>query len=192
MQQYETFCSKKIEYGSLSNFWNREVVIDDRIYESGEHAFHGEKYKRISDLCTDENRKRELLEYSIKFLKENNMFSDPSKAKSGGGKKGLRLNDMELNTWNNICINVQMQICNYKFNTYDEVKNDILKSGDKVLVHSAMRTSEEKMKYKFWEGKWVVRDGVGMVLGGNKLGDCWMRLREYKRRCSDCKDNFGK
>ena len=46
-----------------------------REYSSGESCFHGEKFIRISKLCEDENRKRELLEYGRRFLKgvcENN------------------------------------------------------------------------------------------------------------------------
>jgi DNA topoisomerase IA len=43
-----TFFSAKKEYRSLSNFWENDVTIMDgdkvRIYESGEHCFHGEKY----------------------------------------------------------------------------------------------------------------------------------------------------
>lgn len=47
------FFSGKKEYRSLTNFWEREVVIIDgekkRVYESGEHCFHGEKYYRIEE-----------------------------------------------------------------------------------------------------------------------------------------------
>lgn len=67
------FFSRKKEYRSLSNFWENDIVIVDRdkrrIYESGEHCFHGEKYIRIGELCEDENRKKILLDYGITFIK---------------------------------------------------------------------------------------------------------------------------
>jgi hypothetical protein len=56
-----TFFSGKKEYRSLSNFWENDIIVENedknRIYESGEHCFHGEKYIRLSELSNDENRK---------------------------------------------------------------------------------------------------------------------------------------
>lgn len=43
-----TFFSGKDAVRSLSNLWECVVVLDGREYESGEHAFHGEKYARIT------------------------------------------------------------------------------------------------------------------------------------------------
>ena len=60
---------------------------ENRKYESGEHGFHGEKYTRLGELCNNENRKHELLEYGKTFM-------DPSPYKTGaevkkmGGKRG--------------------------------------------------------------------------------------------------------
>ncbi len=67
-----TFFDKKKEYRSLSNFWECEIVITDnngetRIYESGEHCFHGEKYIRLSKLTDiEETRKIKLYNYGIR------------------------------------------------------------------------------------------------------------------------------
>lgn len=175
-----TFCSKKREYRSLSNFWECEIVICENgveyVYESGEHCFHGEKYRRIGMLCKDENRKKILLEYGKKFEKES-VFKTCVEAKRGGGKKGLMLNKDEIDMWSSICIIVQNSICKYKYMNYEEVRNDLIKSGNMVLIHSAMRCSEEKIKSRIWEGKIVERDGVNIVLGGNKLGEIWMKIR---------------
>ena len=63
------FFFKKDAYKSLSNFWECQVIVGSREYDSGEHCFHGEKFIRIGELCTDEVRKQVLLEYSHKFLK---------------------------------------------------------------------------------------------------------------------------
>jgi hypothetical protein len=69
------FFFKKIEYRSLSNFWESIIIIKNgkktREYNSGECCFHGEKFIRLSKLCKDKNRKKDLLEYGKKFLAIN-------------------------------------------------------------------------------------------------------------------------
>jgi hypothetical protein len=52
-----------------------------------------------------------------------------------------------------------------------------MKSGDKILIHPAMRCSEEKLAHRIWEGKAVIRDGEVVVLGKNMLGNLWILLR---------------
>jgi hypothetical protein len=153
------------------------VIDGDRVYMSGEHAFHGEKYWELSQVCMDDDRKKQLMDYSKKFLK-NGCFKTPIDAKRGGGKKGLLLNPDEIRVWTNLCIGVQNKICKYKFENDEIVRNDVIRSIGSVLIHSAMRCSDEKVRERFWEGRWVVRDGVGMVWGRNQLGRCWMELRD--------------
>jgi hypothetical protein len=67
------FFFKKDEYKSLSNFWSCIIQINDegnvRKYANGESCFHGEKFIRVAKHCKDENRKKELLDYSKLFLK---------------------------------------------------------------------------------------------------------------------------
>ena len=176
------FFYKKEEYRSLSNFWECDVVIVDgdgrREYESGEHCFHGEKYRRIGMFCKDENRKRELLEYSGKFLKGICEYKKGGDVKKMGGKKGMKLKDEELSLWGNLSIEVQEEISRYKWEKYEEVKMDLKKSVGKLLVHPALRCSEEKLKDRMWEGKGVVVDGEIKVVGKNMLGKIWMNLRD--------------
>ena len=176
------FFYKKEEYRSLSNFWECDVVVVDeegnrREYESGEHCFHGEKYFRLGKLCEDENRKGVLLEYGKKFLKgcECKKGGDVKKM---GGKKGLFLKESELGLWSELSIGVQWEISRYKWEMYEDVKKDLLKSKGRVLIHPAMRCSEEKVKGRLWEGKGVVKDGKIEVIGKNMLGDIWMKLRD--------------
>jgi predicted NAD-dependent protein-ADP-ribosyltransferase YbiA (DUF1768 family) len=171
-----TFFSGKKEYRSLSNFWERNVEVGGRIYESGEHCFHGEKYIQIGEQCQDEDRKKILLEYGQTFLKPS-MYKTCNVVKKMGGKSGLLLTDSELLLWSSLGVLVQNEICNYKFETYSEVREDLLKSEDKILIHPAMRCSEEKLKGRIWEGRGIVRDGFIVVLGKNKLGNIWMELR---------------
>ena len=83
------FFSGKKEYRSLSNFWENDVVIIDgdkkRVYESGEHCFHGEKYIRIGELSEDKTRKKALLDYGSTFMK-------PSPYKTGEITKKMAAN----------------------------------------------------------------------------------------------------
>ena len=175
------FYSGKKDYRSLSNFWENDVVIvegdKNRVYESGEHCFHGEKYIRLGELCEDESRKKVLLDYGSRFMKPSE-YKTAVVAKKMGGKKGLLLNITELELWANISINVQHQICVWKMNNYEEVREDLLKSGNKILVHPALRCSQEKLESsRMWEGKGVVVDGKIVILGKNLLGNIWMEYR---------------
>ena len=160
------FFYKKEECRSLSNFWECE--------DSGECCFHGEKFTRVGRLCEDANRKNELLEYGNIFLK-GNCEKDGGIVKKMGRKFILSKDELEL--WYNLSVEVQREICKYKFENYEEVRNDLCKSMGKVLIHPAMRCSEEKVKGRLWEGKGIVVDGKIEVIGRNMLGKLWMELR---------------
>ena len=154
---YIYFFSGKKAFRSLSNFWENDVVIDGRVYQSGEHAFHGEKFFRLG-----------YTDYAAKFLKPS---GSPAMAKKMGGKKGLRLNDEELGRWSKISVEVQKDVCQYKLR-YAEVWDDLIDSKGKLLIHPALRCrTPEKC---IWEGRYV----DGNVVGKNLLGKIWMELRE--------------
>ncbi len=171
------FFSGKKEFRSLSNFWENDVIVDGSVYESGEHAFHGEKYTRLGEICEDEDREKELLEYGQTFMKPS-PYKTGAMVKKMGGKTGLLLTPHELKLWSTISIDVQTKICKYKFDTYEEVRQDLLKSDGKLLVHPAMRCSEAKLESTcVWEGKGVIRDGKLVILGKNLLGNIWMSFR---------------
>lgn len=180
------FFSGKKEYRSLSNFWECEVVVSDgvgvRVYESGEHSFHGEKYIRNGLACADEVRKMVLLEYGERFLKPSR-YRSGVEAKKAGGKKGLQLTGSELSLWSEVSVKVQSEICSYKMEAYEDVRSDLDKSGSKWLVHPALRCSEDKLvSSRVWEGKGVVVDGEVVVIGRNMLGNIWMGLRGEKNK----------
>ena len=99
-----------------------------------------------------------------------------------GGKKGLLLSGEELKLWSSISVNVQREICDWKFDHYEEVRNDLIKSGTKILVHPALRCSEDKLKDRLWEGKAIVTGGKVEILGRNLLGKIWMELRSVMER----------
>jgi predicted NAD-dependent protein-ADP-ribosyltransferase YbiA (DUF1768 family) len=178
-QRVMNFFFKKEEGRCLSNFWKCVVRIEDggevREYDSGESCFHGEKFVRVGKLCNNENRKNELIEYGNRFLK--------SVCEKDGGlikKMGRKfvLSNEELNLWYRMSVDVQIEICKYKYENYEEVKEELFKSKGKILIHPAMRCNEEKVKGKIWEGKGIVVDGVVKVIGGNMLGNLWMKIRD--------------
>lgn len=171
--EYVTFWSGKKELRSLSNFWESELVVDGIVYESGEHCFHGEKYRRLGLFCKGE-RGNKLLEYSKKFRSPSGLSS--FEAKKLGGKRGLMLNEDEIILWNNMSVSVQKDICTAKL-AIEEVANDIAKSGNKYLLHPTLRCREADCHTKFWSGKLVERNGRKVVIGENMLGKIWMEVR---------------
>lgn len=173
-----TFFNKKKEYRCLSNFWEGKVSIDNIDYLSGELCFHGEKYRRLGLNSKDDNRKKILLDYSKRFCVDGDIkTSEEAKKKGGKGKNGLKLEIEELKLWNILSVEVQFEICRYKLENYEEVKEHLKKSGISILIHPALRCSDEKMKDKIWEGRMVEKNGEMVILGGNKLGNIWMKLR---------------
>jgi predicted NAD-dependent protein-ADP-ribosyltransferase YbiA (DUF1768 family) len=173
------FFFKKKEGMSLSNFWECNIQIKDgdeiREYDSGESCFHGEKFIRIGKLCKDENRKNDLLEYGVRFL--SGVCDKNGSVVKRMGRKFI-LDHHELKLWNVISIEVQIEICNYKLENYEEVRDELYQSRDRILIHPAMRCNEEKVKNKLWEGKGIIVDGKIEVIGMNMLGKLWMNLRE--------------
>jgi len=179
MPVFNVHWSKKEEFRSLSNFWECKVVIKDgdtiREYDSGESCFQGEKFIRVSKFCKDETRKRLLVEYGSIFLK--GVCEKDSIAVKKMGRKFI-LDKNELDLWSILSIDVQNEICKYKYDNYVEVRDDLVKGKDKVLIHPAMRISEEKLQSRLWEGKGVVVDGKIEVIGRNMLGNLWMKIRD--------------
>ena len=174
------FFFKKEEAKCLSNFWKSNIIISHnnevRQYDSGESCFHGEKFIRIGQLCSDDVRKQHLIEYGKRFLIDV-CTKDGNVVKKMGRSLILTSNELEL--WNTLSVCVQEEICKYKFENYLAVRDELQKSKGKILVHPALRCSEDKLKYRLWEGKGIVVDGEIKIVGKNMLGDLWMKLREY-------------
>lgn len=184
MDNVKTFFDKKKEGRCLSNFWECDVSIVDgderRVYDSGELCFHGEKYFRVGKLSNNEDRKRVLFEYGSKFLRGGEIKSSKeAKMRGGKGKKGLRLNIDELKNWDILREKVQFEICKWKIENYEEVKNYLLEVKSSILVHPALRCNDDKVKSRVWEGRAILdENGKVVILGGNKLGNMWMSIRD--------------
>ena len=168
------FFGKKKEGRELSNFWEGRVEVDGRVYGSGEGAFHGSKYIEVSKVSEGE-RIRLLEEYGRKFeIGEEFGSMNGGELKKKGGMKGMKLNGDEIGVWNRMSVVVQEKICRYKYENYEVVKEVLESSRNKILVHPAMRCNDEKVRSRLWEGRVV--DGV--MLGGNMLGNIWMKIRD--------------
>jgi predicted NAD-dependent protein-ADP-ribosyltransferase YbiA (DUF1768 family) len=177
----------------LSNFYKCDIKVDNTFYPSGEHAYHGQKYKQIAAETTNitgNKRKNELEDYADKFTSSGE-FKDlfDGKIKTKGGKKGMMLDEEERKLWSgSLGEKVQEEICQWKFDHCDKVKETLLATGDKTLVHRKGRTNaiefsknEKKQRDTIWEGLCVVEDGKVKVYGSNILGKVWMRIREKNK-----------
>ena len=160
----------------FSNFYKGEIKINNNLYSCGENAFHGEKYLYISKFKNNE-RKKELEEYGKKFqIGEEFSNLDPVLIKKKGGKNGLVLNEDELEVWYKGSKSVQNKICIEKLENDDKVREELIKSGDKLLVHPS-RVNDDKIRKLLWNGRAKIINDKLEIIGGNKLGEIWMELR---------------
>ena len=175
-----TFFDKKKNGRELSNFWVNKVIIDNRVYNSGEAAFHGSKYIEISKHSKDDRRAQLLFLYGKKFEVDGEFGSyNGYQLKRAGGKRGLSLTEKEIGIWTEVGVDVQRQICTYKYNNYEQVRSVLASTGTKVLVHPAQRCSEKNVVKKWWEGKATLDSNNNLViLGNNILGKLWMEVRD--------------
>ena len=180
-KMFFNFFSKKKEGRELSNFYEGVIVLEERTYGSGEAAFHGTKYMKVGDTTDDPTRKQELYEYAKKFELGQEFSSLPEneiKKRGGKGKHGMKLGVNEIKKWEELCLDVQREICKYKYENDDDVRRVLNSTTGKVLIHPAMRCNREKVKSRLWEGRGEICDGNLVVLGGNMLGNIWMEIRD--------------
>jgi len=126
---------------------------------------------------TNPEKREKLLNYGRTFANPS-PYSTPADAKTKGGKKGLMLTSEELQLWDQLSLQVQDEICDYKFENENEVRDNLCATKGKLLVHPAMRCSAADVVKRRWEGRVEVVDGKIVVKGGNKLGEAWMKKRE--------------
>ena len=107
----------------LSNFYKMDIQIYDKLFSSGESAFHGMKYYILSLHSKNQERKIELEEYGKKFLKYGEFDNlEQSEIKKKGGKSGLKLNSDELKLWGHLSIDVQKKISLYKYKIVNQLE----------------------------------------------------------------------
>tara|TARA_Y100001970_G_scaffold294296_1_gene450015 strand:- start:8384 stop:11872 length:3489 start_codon:yes stop_codon:yes gene_type:complete len=183
--KYLKFYSKSKEGKVLSNFADIEVVVDGKLYITGEHAFHGQKYISASKIYSDEiltrsddDRRIHLLNYAKKFEGKDTEFKTALDAKRGGGKRGAKLEDNEIKNWNEKDADeVQKQISLYKYENNLEVRTTLNKYKDSILIHQDNRAKSNTP----WGARVKQEQGKeDEIIGHNKLGKIWMRLVENK------------
>jgi len=175
IEEVETFFSGKKILNSLSNFAPYPVQLFDINYMCGENAFHAAKF-----IIVAEHIKESKLERAEQMRNFAQQFSAPDLKPNEAkrlGRKGFILAQLELDIWSQKCLDIQREISMYKMNHYAKVRDDLISSKNKVLVHTAMRCNEEKAKFCFWEGKAIIKDGQLIILGQNHLGKIWMECR---------------
>ena len=165
-----------LELQRLTNTWPCLVTITEKDdlyqYNSGEHAFQGEKYRRLAKASKNTARKAELLRYSKQFLRSNDEGITATDAK----ERGPKLTAEELGSWEKISLKVQREINQWK-STIAEVRDDLSNTGNRILVQEAPSVADTTQL--FWEGKATVNEkGQIEVLGKNWLGRIWMEVRD--------------
>ena len=85
--EHISFYSKSKNGKCLSNFANLNVELDKKYFISGEHAFHGMKYLKLSEYTDDDSRKQLFLDHAKKFEGKNPFYYSSLDAKKGGGKR---------------------------------------------------------------------------------------------------------
>eukprot|EP01032_Pedospumella_encystans_P020765 gene20765-23584_t len=159
--------------------------MDIVTYPSGEHAFHGGKFKIISAQSEANHvRQAELLEYSRLFegntLKDCH-FKSPADAKKAGGKSGIRLTENELRNWDAQSMLLQEQICRGKLKDPATLQF-LLSTEDRYLVHFERATGWSRYGAVVLTAEnSPYHDGLRWMKGDNLLGEMWMKLREELR-----------
>ena len=133
-------------------------------------------YQEIKE---DTARKRQLGEYAEKFEFRGEFgHLAPNEIKKKGGKRGLRMTPEEIKIWNVKRLEVQKQICKYKLENDEKVRECLKATGQKILIHPAMRGRESNLHKCYWEGSAVKNErGEIEVKGRNMLGKIWMEMR---------------
>ena len=155
----------------MSNFYQGEVVVNGRRYPGGEQAFHGEKFQLIARSETMPlSMQKGMLQHASKFQS----VADPLMAKTmgGKGKKGYKLLPEQLSEWDQGGADrVQLEICRYKLRHDTIVRDVLIASGTRPLLHQDNRAKQNCV----WGGR-IDKDS-GALIGNNKLGKAWVMMR---------------
>ena len=134
-------------YRFLSNFWPCPVWYDGRFWPSAEHAYQAAK-------TTDRKAKLEIL-----------AAPTPGRAKGMGGKVRLRPD------WNDVRLDVMLEIVRSKFFGNDDLAERLLATGDRTLI-----------EYNSWGDRFWGVDRLFGDEGYNHLGRILMKVRTELRK----------
>lgn len=152
-------CGRKDWRRILSAFWESEIEIDGKVFNSIELAFHYEKFKR-----TDKPFLGEV------YVKGGIFDSEPGKGKVYSGKTSMKKLGCSLNVgkWNNESGDVMRFLVIQRFNK-DELFRSIIREAPRPLLHFERGTLKKVPKYGCFRSK-----ESGEIIGENFYGKLLM------------------
>lgn len=153
----------------LSNFAELDVVLGNKHYKSGEHAFQSEKYLCAAGICEEEDRKEKLKNH----VKKIEACTSAVLAKQLGSKsKGMKMTETECKEWNNSSIHIQFKICESKLKRHECVREILKENMDEnvLFLHQ-----ENRGKAPYWGGR--LDKTTGKLIGKNMLGEIWSGMK---------------
>lgn len=166
--EYISFNSKSADLRAryLSNFIGCQITIpfhtgENLTFPTAEHAFQASKFYLNGHY-----------DYARTFT---NINMSSAEAKKAG--KGLRLNQQELQNWNDLVKQVQNYICWEKMKNSPGLKEYLISTKGLYLLHHEALGRWSQYGGVFLE-KSPFNDGRLWLKGDNLLGKIWMEIRD--------------
>ena len=198
MTEYEDLLAKMNNFDSIIKFYSKTngpakilsnydttkpFVIDTIEYHNGEQAFQAMKFNIIAKNTPPGHRRNKLLSQVSKIMKttipnDARMLGRPITKADFKTKKNtyltrINLTEDEQNIWQRENKNVQMKISMAKLNQIPILREYLLSTQNKYLLHQ-----ENKTKNPIWGGR--IQKNTGELIGKNELGKIWMMIRHQE------------
>jgi ribA/ribD-fused uncharacterized protein len=153
-------------YGVFSNYYLRNITVDDIICKSSEHGYQADKftdpeYRMSIHLANTANKARELAKLKIANGYQWRLDLNPTIQKALD--RGVKCRD----DWANIKDQIMYKYVKAKFTQHADLQKILLSTGDKIIREASPRDS-------YW-GIAVDKNGNP---GLNKLGLLLMKVRD--------------
>jgi ribA/ribD-fused uncharacterized protein len=110
---------RNIETGYLSNFYNSEFSIDNKVYRTTEHYFQAAKFFETNPDIAEKIRLTKDPMYAKKIAKDNYLFKQSN--------------------WEEVRYDIMKQCLIEKFNQNVVIKKKLLSTGDAILVEHTQK-----------------------------------------------------
>lgn len=163
------------DYGVLCNHDDAPVTIDGEYFLTAEHALQHFKLRCAADAATDSGdarRSRELRLLMRLFAGKATTITAYEQVRQLS--RAINLSHDELRLWKTRSEAFQERVCLYKFTQSPALRDALRDTGDALIVKQC-KTSDPSDPSCFWGG-FLDRDGK--LVGANKLGRMWMRIRD--------------
>lgn len=125
--KYEELKKHKNWRKVLSNFWHADFKYNELTYHTAEHAFQGAKMGLANPL------KGEL--FSVEKSGDSGIGSSTDGNVARSNRKLIKLNDKQLEKWENIKYNILEDILYAKFSQNELPRKILLATKDAILLH---------------------------------------------------------